>query len=224
VVYLHGGPITATRNSWRRDIQGLVLGGFDVLALNYRGSTGFGPAFRKEATLNLGVKDIEDVVAAGEWLRKREGIDPARIGLMGASYGGYLTLWTMVQAPDAFRCAAALVPIVDWTRHYELADASFRYYGDYFFGGSPAEKPDLYRERSPSSWVDQLAGPILVSAGRNDPRCPFPPIEDFVARARELGKEVEFDVQETEGHGAGRKTSAIEREMTILRFLRDKLA
>jgi dipeptidyl aminopeptidase/acylaminoacyl peptidase len=223
LVYVHGGPTSATKDSWRRDLQAMMLAGFTVVAPNYRGSTGFGPEFRKANIKDLGGKDLEDCLAAAEWLRKQPGVDPARVGIVGGSYGGYMTLWALVKAPEAFACGAATVPVADWVQDYELADASFRYFDVYFFGGTPEEKPDLYRERSPITFVQNLRAPLFISAGRNDSRCPFPPIEHFVETAWELGKEIEFDVQDAEGHGAGRKRAAIDTELKLLRFLRQRL-
>jgi dipeptidyl aminopeptidase/acylaminoacyl peptidase len=223
LVYVHGGPTWAVQDAWRRDIQSLFLAGFTVIAPNFRGSTGFGPVFRKANLHDLGGKDLEDCLAAGEWLRKRSGVDPTRVGITGASYGGYMTLWALTRMPEAFACGAATVPVPDWVQDYELADASFRYFDVYFFGGTPEEKPDLYRERSPVTFINQLNAPLFISAGRNDSRCPFRPIETFVEKGWELGKQIEFDVQEEEGHGAGRKTAAVETELKLLRFLRRQL-
>ncbi|MEX2238782.1 MAG: S9 family peptidase [Dehalococcoidia bacterium] len=223
LVYAHGGPTWASKDSWRRDMQCLAAAGFALIAPNFRGSTGFGPDFRKANVLDLGGKDLEDCVAAAEWLRRQPGIDPARIGITGGSYGGYLTLQALVRYPQTFACGVGIVPVADWVQDYELADASFRFYDVYFFGGTPEEKPELYRERSPITFIQDLKAPLFISAGRNDSRCPFPPIEHFVETGWELGKEIEFDVQEEEGHGAARKTAAVESEMKVLKFLRKHL-
>jgi dipeptidyl aminopeptidase/acylaminoacyl peptidase len=131
-----------------------------------------------------------------------------------------MTLWALVKSPDTFVCGAGLVPVTDWVEDYELADAAFRYFDVYFFGGTPEEQPDLYRDRSPLTFIDALSRPLFISAGRNDSRCPFPPIEKFVEKGWELGKQIDFDIQEAEGHGAARKTAAVSTEMRVLRFLR----
>ncbi|MPZ24808.1 MAG: alpha/beta fold hydrolase, partial [Dehalococcoidia bacterium] len=224
LVYVHGGPTMASKDTWRRDMQAMVLSGFTVIAPNFRGSTGFGPEFRKANILDVGGKDLEDCIAAAEWLRKQPGIDRERIGITGGSYGGYMVLQALTTSPDTFAVGAGTVPVADWIQDYELADASFRYYDVYFFGGAPDEKPDLYRERSPITHIQKLKAPLFISAGRNDSRCPFPPIEHFVEKGWELGKEIEFNVQESEGHGAARKTAAIDTELKLLQFLRRRLA
>jgi dipeptidyl aminopeptidase/acylaminoacyl peptidase len=223
LVYVHGGPTASTKDAWRRDLQALVLAGFTVIAPNYRGSTGFGPEFRKANINDLGGKDLEDCLAAADWLRSSPGVDSSRIGITGGSYGGYMTLWALVKAPEVFACGAGTVPVADWVQDYELADASFRYFDVYFFGGTPEERPELYRERSPITYIQELKAPLFISAGRNDSRCPFPPIEHFVETGWELGKDIEFDVQEAEGHGAGRKRAAIDTELKLLAFLRRRL-
>ncbi len=220
VVYVHGGPTWAAYNAWRNDIQALALAGFTVLAPNYRGSTSFGPDFRKANVHDLGGKDLEDCLAASGWLKARPEVDATRVAIAGASYGGYMTLWALVKSPGTFVCGAGLVPVTDWVDDYELADAAFRYFDLYFFGGTPEEQPDLYRERSPLTFIDALSAPLFVNAGRNDSRCPFAPIEKFVEKGWELGKQIDFDIQESEGHGAARKTAAVATEMKVLRFLR----
>lgn len=224
VVYVHGGPGATTYDAWDADLQALVLAGFNVLAPNYRGSRSFGPDFRKANVGDLGGKDLEDCLAAAEWLKARREVDASRVAIAGFSYGGYMTLWALVKSPDTFVCGAGLVPVTDWVEDYELADAGFRYFGVYFFGGTPEEQPDLYRERSPHTFIDALSAPLFISAGRNDSVCPFPPIEKFVEKGWELGKQIEFDIQESEGHGANRKIAALATELKLLRFLRHHCA
>jgi dipeptidyl aminopeptidase/acylaminoacyl peptidase len=219
VVYVHGGPTWAAYDAWHNDIQALALAGFTVLAPNYRGSTSFGPDFRKANVHDLGGRDLEDCLAAAAWLKARPEVDPERVAIAGASYGGYMTLWALVKSPETFVCGAGLVPVSDWVEDYELADAAFRYFDLYFFGGTPAEQPDLYRDRSPHLHR-RTERALLINAGRNDSRCPFPPIEKFVEKGWELGKQIDFDIQESEGHGAARKTAAVATELKVLRFLR----
>ncbi len=220
VVYVHGGPTWAAYNAWRNDVQALALAGFTVVAPNYRGSTSFGPDFRKANVRDLGGMDLEDCLAAAEWLKARPEVDPARVAIAGASYGGYMTLWALVKSPETFVCGAGLVPVTDWVEDYELADAAFRYFDLYFFGGTPEDQPDLYRDRSPLTFIDALSAPLFINAGRNDSRCPFPPIEKIVEKGWELCKQIDFDIQESEGHGAARKTAAVATELKVLRFLR----
>jgi dipeptidyl aminopeptidase/acylaminoacyl peptidase len=223
VVVVHGGPTWATLDSFRRDTSALAMAGFTVIAPNFRGSTGYGPAFRKANIGDLGGGDLEDCLAAARWLAARPDVDGRRIAIYGGSYGGYMTLWAMVRAPELFACGAAAVPVADWVDDYELADPSFRYFDEFFFGGSPAEKPGLYRDRSPITFVDRLSAPLFITHGRNDSRCPFPPVERFVEKALELGQLVEFDVQEDEGHGAAKKQNRLETDLRLYRFLRRHL-
>jgi dipeptidyl aminopeptidase/acylaminoacyl peptidase len=135
-----------------------------------------------------------------------------------------MTVCALVKSPETFVCGAGLVPVTDWVEDYDLADAAFRYFDVYYFGGTPEEQPDLYRERSPVTFIDALRVPLFIGAGRNDSVCPFPPIEKFVEKGWELGKRIEFDIQEAEGHGANRKTAAVATELKVLRFLRQHCA
>jgi dipeptidyl aminopeptidase/acylaminoacyl peptidase len=135
-----------------------------------------------------------------------------------------MTVCALVKSPETFVCGAGLVPVTDWVEDYERADAAYRYFDVYYFGGTPEEQPDLYRERSPVTFIDALRVPLFIGAGRNDSVCPFPPIEKFVEKGWELGKRIEFDIQEAEGHGANRKTAAVATELKVLRFLRQHCA
>jgi dipeptidyl aminopeptidase/acylaminoacyl peptidase len=141
------------------------------------------------------------MVAARELL-VRDGIaDPARVVPSGGSYGGYLTLLALGRRPDLWAAGVALVAIADWRLLYEDGE-SLRDYQRALFEGTPDEKPEITAEASPVSYVGDLRAPLLIIQGRNDARCPARQMEDYVARARRLGKALEIDWFEA-GHGHG---------------------
>src|SRR6476661_7298050 len=144
--------------------------GYVVIAPEYRGSIGYGEAFYD--AIDYGGREVDDVVTAAEVLRsKYRQVDPGRIGIIGWSHGGLITLLSIFRNPGAFDAAAAIVPVTNLLERLDrkgvekqraLIDPANR------FGGSPAERPQVYRDRSPLFHVDRLRIPLLVHVARND--------------------------------------------------------
>jgi dienelactone hydrolase len=187
LVSVHGGPTAHDRDAWSPAVQAWVDHGFAVALVNYRGSTGYGREWRDALEGNPGLTEIVDVRAVRDHLVASGVADPARVVLGGGSWGGYLTLLGLGLQPDAWRAGLALVPVADYVAAYEDEMEPLKAFDRSLFGGTPAERPDFYRERSPITYVDRVRAPVLVTAGRNDPRCPIRQIENYVARLRELG-------------------------------------
>ncbi|WP_161569346.1 S9 family peptidase [Halapricum salinum] len=196
IVFPHGGP-PAQHYNWLNPVpQALVYAGFEVLAPDYRGSIGYGRAFRKASDGDLGGCDLDDVVAGAEFLRAR-GHDS--VGIAGMSYGGYLTLMG-VGATDAFDAGASICGVVNWET---AAENARQFLGDYLIrklGGTPAENPDLYRERSPIHYVAEIQDPLFIVQGRNDPRVPEGQAEELVSSLRDRDIPHEYLLFEDEGH------------------------
>ena len=122
LVMIRGGPTAQTQNRWSRDIQYLVSRGYAVIAPNYRGSTGFGREFMESNRMDLGGGDLQDIIAARGFLIDSGYVDAARVGLMGGSYGGYLTLMALTKAPELWTAGVAVVPFANWFTEYEKED------------------------------------------------------------------------------------------------------
>jgi dipeptidyl aminopeptidase/acylaminoacyl peptidase len=223
VVLPHGGPWWQTFDRWDPLLQSISQSGFAVLAPNYRGSSGYGVEFRNLDLSDPGGGDLEDIAAGAKWLAKQSEIDESRIAIIGASYGGYLTLIALTKKPNAFAAGVALVPITDWLATYELDDATFRSIDEELFGGSPEKKKELYRDRSPITHVSKIKAPVMISCGRNDPNCPIQPVEKFVKKLREMHHPHEFRVEEKEGHGFARTEAAIRDAKTSIEYLKKTL-
>jgi len=205
-VVCHGGPTYADVNMWGSTggfIALLRMMGFHVFQPNFRGSTSFGARFMNLNVGDIGGADLQDVLCAAREISRRLGIETKPI-IMGASYGGYLTLLAMTTQPDEWGGGVAVVPVADLKHSYELADSHYKRFTEHFLDGTPEEKPDLYRERSPITHIEGLRGPLLVYAGESDPAAAFAPVKCFVDRAEELGKEVTF-LSTRGGHGIGDK-------------------
>ena len=220
VVKVHGGPAAQHFADLDPVVQSLVRAGFEVIAPDYRGSTGYGRAFRKASDGDVGGGDLEDVVAAADYLRDR---GRAEVGVVGGSYGGYLSLMG-VGATDAFDAGASACGIVDWRTALENAHG---YVGDFFVrkvGGTPEERPDLYAERSPITYVDDVDCPLLVVQGANDPRVPESQAEQLLASLDERGIPCEYVRFEDEGHGVRRTDNRIEYVTRVVSFFESALA
>ncbi|MFQ5999827.1 MAG: alpha/beta fold hydrolase [Candidatus Bathyarchaeia archaeon] len=223
VVWPHGGPWWQTYDTWNPYLQSISQSGFAVLAPNFRGSTGYGAEFRNLDLSDPGGGDLEDVVSGAEWLGKQSEIDSSKIAIMGGSYGGFMTLIALTKKPEVFAAGVAVVPVTDWLEMYELSDAAFRRFMEELFEGPPDKKEELYRDRSPITYISQIKAPVLIIHGRHDSRCPIQPVEKFVKKLNEMTHPHEFRVQEKEGHGFARVDANIQEVKTAVEYLRKTL-
>ncbi|MFC5973738.1 S9 family peptidase [Halomarina salina] len=206
LVKAHGGPEAQHYNRLDMITQTLVHAGFEVLAPDFRGSLGYGREFRKASDADLGGDDLTDVVAGAAYLRDR---GRERVGLLGASYGGYMTLMG-VGSTDAFDAGASVCGVVNWETTVENAR---EYLGDVLMrklGATPDEKPELYEERSPITYVDDIDVPLLVVQGANDPRVPQSEAEQLVDSLTQRNIDHEYLLFADEGHGVVRTENRIE--------------
>jgi dipeptidyl aminopeptidase/acylaminoacyl peptidase len=174
---------------WVPDLLGHVDAGFLVAMVNYRGSEGYGQAWRDELTENIGFLELEDVLAGLDDLVARGLGDPSRVALAGWSWGGYITLLGAGRHPDRWTSLVAGVPVADYVAAYEDEAPILQALDRALFGGSPDDVPALYHERNPITYVDAVRAPLLIMAGENDSRCPIRQIWNYVGRLRERGIE-----------------------------------
>ncbi|MBO0685510.1 MAG: S9 family peptidase [Candidatus Dormibacteraeota bacterium] len=201
VMLVHGGPEAHDQDAFSARVQAWVDHGFAVAMVNYRGSTGYGREWRDALAANPGLTELEDVTAVRDHLVAAGIADPRRLVLAGASWGGYLTLLGLGRQAEAWSLGIAMVPVADYAAAFEDEMEPLKAYDRALFGGTPAERPEFYRERSPITFVERVSVPVLITAGRNDPRCPLRQIENYVARLRGLNKThqvYEYDA----GHGS----------------------
>jgi dipeptidyl aminopeptidase/acylaminoacyl peptidase len=201
VVEVHGGPTAHDVDAFSPYIAAWVDHGFAVVQVNYRGSTGYGSAWRDALDQRVGHVELEDVLAVRDHLVKTGVADPDRVVLAGASWGGFLTLLGLGTQPPSWSLGVAGVPVADYVAAYEDEMEGLKAFDRALFGGSPAEVPEKYADSSPISYVDQVRAPVLVLAGENDPRCPIRQVENYLDRLQALGRPYQvyrFDA----GHGS----------------------
>ena len=217
VIRLHGGPNFQTYNCWQPSIQFLVNQGYLVLAPNFRGSTGYGEEFRKKSIGDWGGGDLQDVIAAAEWLTSTLQADRERIALLGGSYGGYLMLMAMASVPDIWAAGVDLFGFVDLETFHSSANDWMREWIEEQIG-SPEQNPDFYRERSPINHCDRIKAPLLMLQGANDKRVPPGQAKLLRDRMKSSGKECELKVYGDENHFFYNEATQIDVMKTILGF------
>jgi dipeptidyl aminopeptidase/acylaminoacyl peptidase len=203
VLFVHGGPWT--RDGWGYDpvAQWLADRGYACLQINFRGSTGFGKKFVNAGNKEWGRKMQDDLSDAAAWAARRGIADPQRIGIMGASYGGYAALAAAAFTPEVFRCAvdmfgpsdlAALIRSMPPYWSVEKANILKRM-------GDPDTESAFLKERSPLFFSDRIRIPVLIAQGANDPRTPKSESDRMVEALRQRNVECEYVVFPDEGHG-----------------------
>jgi dipeptidyl aminopeptidase/acylaminoacyl peptidase len=199
VFLVHGGPTWHDSDAFQADRAAWVDLGCAVVQVNYRGSTGYGAAWRDAIEGRPGLTELEDLAAVREWAVS-SGLASTCV-LTGGSWGGYLTLLGLGTQPELWAVGVAAVPVADYVAAYEDEMEPLRAFDRSLFGGSPADVPEVYERCSPLTYVAQVRAPVLVLAGANDPRCPIRQIDNWIDAASALGKDVEvyrFDA----GHGS----------------------
>jgi dipeptidyl aminopeptidase/acylaminoacyl peptidase len=201
VMDVHGGPTWLYQDTWMPTVQAFVDAGFAVAMPNYRGSTGYGTAWRDALIGDPGFPETEDVVAGLDDLIARGVADPARVVVRGDSWGGYITLLCAGLHPDRWAAAIAGVPVADYVAAYEDEAPSLQMMDRGLFGGGPERFRAMYEERSPISYADRVRAPLLILAGENDSRCPIRQIDNYAGAVRACGRQVEM-YRYTTGHSS----------------------
>src|ERR687886_3027264 len=217
ILETNGGPTAVTTESFSPQSQAWLDHGFAFLTINYRGSTTFGREFEQKIWGDLGHWEVEDMIAARNWLVANKIAQPDAILLTGWSYGGYLTLMGLGKTPDLWAGGMAGIAIADWAVQYEDSAETLKGYEAALFEGTPEEKPEQYAKSSPITYAEQVRAPVLIIQGRNDTRTPARPVQNYEAKMKALGKPIEvhwFDA----GHGSFVVEQQIEHQELMLRF------
>jgi dipeptidyl aminopeptidase/acylaminoacyl peptidase len=217
ILHTHGGPTAVMSENFAPNAQAWLDHGFAFISVNYHGSTTFGKAFEKSIWGNLGDLEIDDMVAAYNWLVENNIADPRAVLLTGRSYGGYLTLQALGRRPELWAGGMAMVAIADWGLMYEDQIETLRSYQRALFGGTPAEVPEATRKSSPITYIDAIQAPILVIQGESDTRCPARQMHVFEEKLTSLGKPIDVHWFNA-GHGSWVQEEAIKHQEMMMRF------
>ena len=218
VVQVHGGPEGQARPLWNPLTVALVAAGFNVLQPNVRGSSGYGRAYMSLDDVRLRMDSVKDLDAAAAWLAEA-GIAPAdRIGVIGGSYGGFMTLAAITFCAERNWAAAVdIVGIGRWRSFFEKTAAWRRplraaEYGD------PQKDADFLESISPLNFIDRIKAPLMVIHGANDPRVPVEEAEQMVSSLRSRGREVDYLRYADEGHGLAKAKNRADAWPKVVSF------
>jgi acetyl esterase/lipase len=218
ILHTHGGPEAVITEMYMVGSQAWLDHGFAFLTINYRGSTTFGKEFQEKIWGNPGRWEVEDMVAARNWLVDQGIAKSDQIFVTGGSYGGYLTLLPLGVRPELdWAGGMGMVAIADWKALYEDSADTLRGYQIGMFGGPPEQMPEQYAASSPITYAEEVRAPLLIIQGRNDTRCPDRQMEMYVAKMEELGKPIEVHWFNA-GHGSYSVEEQIEHQQLMLQF------
>ncbi len=179
IVWIHPDGVNQNYDGWHPDRneavyyefhQYLLQQGYVVIAPDYRGSIGYGRAWRNDVYMDVGGKDAKDARLAAKYLESLGYVDPDRVGVWGLSYGGFFTLLAVTQEPTWFRAAVDVAGVADYKLYYDDP-----YHGGWTTSriGTPDEHPEVYAKAAPMSHVDQIQHPLLILHGTADVNVPF---------------------------------------------------
>ncbi|WP_250434417.1 S9 family peptidase [Hanstruepera flava] len=222
MVWVHGGPGGQSRQNFSSLIQYMVNHGYAVLAVNNRGSSGYGKTFYKMDDLNHGEKDLQDCVEGKNWLATLPEIDGDKIGIIGGSYGGYMTMAALTYTPEEFDVGVNIFGVTNWLRTLKSIPPYWESFREslYLELGDPHSADSIRLKRiSPLFHTDKVTKPLIVLQGSQDPRVLQVESDEIVEGVRANGVPVEYVLFEDEGHGFVKKENQIEAYSSILKFL-----
>jgi len=223
VLSFHGGPEGQERPSFRSNYQALLAQGIAVFAPNVRGSAGFGKTFVNLDNGPRRFSAIRDIKTCVDYVVTLGVADPERIGIMGGSYGGYVTMVGLTEYPELFAAGANLFGIVNFETFFEntepwMAEISKIQYGD------PETEVELLRDLSPIHRLDRVTAATIVLHGANDTNVPVVEAEQVVENLEKRGVSVEYILFPDEGHGFSREPNRIRAAVEVVRWFTEHLA
>jgi dipeptidyl aminopeptidase/acylaminoacyl peptidase len=207
IVNPHGGPSSASLESFSATNQVLAANGFLVLQINFRGSSGYGQKHLNANQNNWGIGDYDDIMTGVDYVIAQGWADPARMVAYGWSYGGSMTFWMSTQT-DRFRLISPGAGLTNLYSMYSTTDIP-AYLGWFF--GTPWDNGDLYRRLSPIEHVKNVKSKMLIMHGANDARVPPTQADEFYKALKDLGKDVTYVRYPRQGHGITETRLAMDR-------------
>lgn len=212
IVNLHPNSYGQFFEHWSPFFEYLAVSGYAVLNLDQRGSSGYGRAYRDAAVGQWGTGTLDDVLAAARFLKQQPFVDPDRVGVMGLSFGGYLTLLALVREPEAFAAGIDLMGVAD--RRGAFGGRNFAFH----VGKTEQQDPDLYARLSPITQIGALRAPLLILHSDGDRNVPPQQTYNLVDELQRRGKPFESYVYPGEAHGLADPAHQIDAYRRILAF------
>ena len=221
LVWVHGGPGGQSTKGYSATIQHLVNNGYAVLAANNRGSSGYGKTFYHMDDKRHGEADLQDIVYGRTYLEGLDYIDGDKIGIIGGSYGGFMTAAALAFEPEAFDVGINIFGVTNWVRTLNSIPEWWGSFRDALFDemGDPATDAERHQKISPLFHADNIVKPMLVIQGANDPRVLQVQSDELVAAVKKNGVPVEYVLFPDEGHGFQKRENRISASEAYLAFL-----
>ncbi len=221
LVWVHGGPGGQSRIGYSPLIQYLSNHGYVMIAVNNRGSSGYGKTFYQADDQKHGQGDLQDCVDAKKFLASTGYVDTTKVGIIGGSYGGYMVLAALAFRPTEFSVGVDLFGVANWVRTLQSIPPWWESYRQALYKemGDPFAQDSMLRAISPLFHVDNIVRPLIVLQGANDPRVLQVESDEMVEAVKRRGVPVEYVVFPDEGHGFTKKADEIQGDSAILNFL-----
>ncbi len=220
VVVVHGGPEAQERPQYAYAglYQYLLSRGIGVLALNIRGSTGYGKKYQRLIHHDWGGDELKDIDQAAKYFKSLDWVDPERLAIFGGSFGGFAVLSATTRLPEHWKAA---VDIFGPSNLVTFAKAVPEHWKPFMADllGDPDTEANFLHSRSPMTYIDQLKCPILIIQGANDPRVVKPESDQIVEKLRSMNRQVEYTVFSDEGHGFTKQKNEFAAYKLVTEFL-----
>jgi dipeptidyl aminopeptidase/acylaminoacyl peptidase len=221
ILQIHGGPGGQTRLSYDPLTQYLVNHGYVVLAINYRGSSGYGKTYFAADDRKHGDVDLKDCIESKKFLTGTGYVDSTKIGIMGDSYGGYITLSALAFAPQEFEVGIDIFGVANWIRTLNSIPPYWESIREAIYkevGNPKTDSVTLYN-KSPLFFANKIVKPLIVLQGANDPRVLQVESDEMVKAVKKNKVPVEYIVFPDEGHGFEKKENEVKGYKAILDFV-----
>ncbi len=220
IVHLYGGPqAQEVRDAWAGSTylwhQLMAQKGFVIFVLDNRGTSGRGHAFETPIYHHFGQVELADQLAGVAWLKRQSFVDPARIGIWGWSYGGYMTCVAMLQAGGVFRAGFAGAPVTDWRQYDTIYTERYM--------GTPQDNPDGYRDSSPVNFAANLQGHLLIVHATGDDNVHFANTVELAEKFVEAEKYAEYQIYAGRGHGISDSAARVHIFNRVTQFFVENL-
>lgn len=202
-------------NQWTPPFGYVVQSGYILLTVNHRGSNGYGAAFRDLPKGDWGFAQLKDIESAHRFLAALPEVDPARIGMLGYSMGGYLTQLALTTRPDLFKAGVVVFGLGEITGDPQRSSRNYIWH----IGGTELEKPEEYRRRSPVNHVVDMRAPALIIHSDGDPIEPVTKVRNFTYEMEKHGKPFEVVIYANEAHGLRQLDHQLDSYRRVMAFL-----
>jgi dipeptidyl-peptidase-4 len=221
IVHLYGGPGShEVADQWQGTMylwhELMAQKGFVIFVLDNRGTSGRGHKFETAIYHHFGEAELADQLAGVAWLKKQAYVDPARIGIWGWSYGGYMTCMAMLRAGDVFKAGFAGAPVTDWLQYDTIYTERYM--------GTPQENPDGYRDSSPVTYAAGLKGKLLIIHATGDDNVHFSNTVELAEKFVDAQKYAEYQIYAGRGHGISDAPARIHIFNRVTQFFIENLA